>query len=84
MSLAVYRFGSDSGFYEGNRWNRHFWSIVVYGRGGGDIGEPNISLLLAKMPLGGCKRLGEMIAEELQGEARPSSVRASVNGLGPC
>ena len=45
---------SDAGFWEGNGRRRHFWSIVVYGRFGGDLGGPNILLLLAKMSLGGC------------------------------
>ena len=30
-------FGSDTGFREGNGRRRHFWRIVVYGRGGGDL-----------------------------------------------
>ena len=58
-------FGSDTGFCGGNRRHRHSWHIVVYGRGGGDIGGPNISSLLAKMSLVSCERLGKMFADEL-------------------
>ena len=67
-----------------NRRCRHFWCIVVYGNGGDDLGGPKILSLLEKMFLGGCERLGEMLADELRGEARPSSVIASVDGLGQC
>ena len=40
--------------------------------------------LLAKMPLGGCERLGEMFADKLRGEARPSGVIAGIGGRGLC
>ena len=62
----------------------HFWRIVVYGRGGGDIGGPNILSLLAKMSLGGCERLGKMSADELRGEVGPSSAISIIDGHGPC
>ena len=39
---------------------------------------------MAKMSLGGCERLGEMLANKLRGESGPSSVIASVDGLGQC
>ena len=61
-----------------------FWRIVVYGRGGGDIGGPNILSLLAKMSLGGCESLGKMSADELRGEVGPSSVISIIDGHGPC
>ena len=53
-------------------------------RGGGDLGGLNIFLLLAKISLGGCKRLGKIFADKLQGEAGPSSAIASVNGRSQC
>ena len=40
--LQECHFGSDAGFRDGNRWRCHFWRIVFYGRGGGDLGGPNI------------------------------------------
>ena len=39
--------------------------------------------LLAKMPLGGCERLGKMFADDLRDEARPSGVIAGIHGQGP-
>ena len=81
--LQEFHFGSDAGFRGGNRQCRHLWSIFVYGRGGGDPGGPNILSLLAKMPLGGCERLGKMFADNLRGEAGPSGVISGINGQGP-
>ena len=82
--LQECHFGLDAGLRGGNRQHCNFWRIVVYGRGGGDLGGPNISSLLSKMSLGSCERLGKMFTDELRGEAGPSSVIASVDGLGPC
>ena len=82
--LQECHFGSDAGLREWNRLRHHFWSIVVYGRGGGDLGGLNSFLLLAKMPLGGCESLGKMFADELIGEAGPSGVIASIDGRGSC
>ena len=62
----------------------HFWCVVVNGRGGGDLGGPKILLLLVKIPLGGCERLGKVFAEELRGKAGPSGVIAGIYGRGPC
>ena len=42
-----------------------FLVFFVYGRGGDDLGGPNILTLLAKMSLGGFKRLGETLADKL-------------------
>ena len=58
--------------------------MVFGGRGGGDFGGPKIMSLLAKMPLGGCERLGKIFADELSGEAGPSGVIAAIDGQGPC
>ena len=74
--------GSDVGFRGWNKLRCNFWSLVVDGRGGGDIGGPNILSLLAKLPLGSCERLGEMFAENMRGEAGPSGVIASIAGRG--
>ena len=68
----------------GNRCRCPFWLIVVYGRGGGDLGGPNILSLLAKIPLGGYGRLGKMFADDLRGEAGPSGVVAVIDGRGSC
>ena len=68
----------------GGGWRHHFWRIVFYGRGGGDLGGPNILSLLAKMSLGGCERLGKMFADELRVEARPIGVIAGIDGHGSC
>ena len=68
----------------GNRCRCPFWLIVVYGRGGGDLGGPNILSLLAKMPLGGCERLGKMLTDKLRGEAGLIGVIAGIDGQGPC
>ena len=57
--------------------------MVVNGRGDGDLGGPNILSLLAKMPLGGCERLGKMFVNEMGGEAGPSGVIAGIDGQGP-
>ena len=84
VGLQECHFCSDAGFREGSGRCCHFWRIVVYRRGGGDLGGPNILSLLAKMPLGGCERLGKMFADELRGEARPSGVIAGINGRGLC
>ena len=78
--LQECHFCLDAGFGGPNRQHCHFWSVVVNGRGGGDLGGPNILALLAKMPLGGCKRLGKMFADKLRGEAGPSGVIAGING----
>ena len=82
--LQEFHFGSNAGFRKGNRRRRHLWRIVVYGRSGGNLGGTNISLLLAKMSLDGCERLGEMLAGELRGESGPISVIACVYVLCPC
>ena len=82
--LQEIHFCSDAGFREGNVRRRHLWRIVVYGRGGGDLGGPNILLLLAKMSLGGCERLGKMFADKLKGKAVPRGVISGINGRGPC
>ena len=74
----------DAGFQGENRRCRHFWRIVVYGRGGGEIGGPNISSLLAKISLDGCERLGKMFEYKLICEAGPSSVIAGIDGRVPC
>ena len=58
--------------------------MFVDGRGGGDLGGPNILLLLAQMPLGSCKRLGKMFADNLRSEAGPSGVIARIDCRGPC
>ena len=70
--------------WDGNGWSHHFWPIVVYGRDGGDIGGPNLFLLLAKISMGGCERLGKMFADELKGEARQSGIIAVIDGRSPC
>ena len=82
--LQECRFGLDAGLRGWNRRCRRSWRIVVYGRGGGDLGGPNILSLLAKMSLGGCERLGKMFADELRVEARPIGVIAGIDGHGSC
>ena len=82
--LQECHFGSDAGFRGWNRRCCHFWRIVVYGRGGGDLGGPNILSLLAKMPLVSCEHLGKMFADELRGEAGPTGVIAGIDGQCPC
>ena len=77
-------FGLDAGLRGGNDRRCHCWRIVVYGRGGGNLGGPNILSFLAKMSLGGCQRLGKMFADELRGEAKPSGVIAGIDGRSPC
>ena len=58
--------------------------MVIDGRVGGDLGGPKNVLLLAKMTLGGCERLGKMFEEDLRGEAGPSGVIAGIDRRGPC
>ena len=77
-------FGSDAGFRGGDVWRRHFWRIVAYGRGGDDIGGPNILALLAKISLGGCERHGKMFADDSRGEAVTSDVISGIDGRVPC
>ena len=62
--LQECHFCLDAGFREGNGRRCHFWRIVVYGRGGGDLGGLNILSLLAKMSLGGCECLGKIFADD--------------------
>ena len=82
--LQECHFVLDAGFQGWNILCCCFWRIVVFGRGGGDLGGPNILSLLAKIPLGGCKRLGKMFADKLRGEAWPSDVISGIDGRGPC
>ena len=67
-----------------NRLHRNFWRVVVEGRVGGDLGGPKILLLLAKLPLDGCERIGTMFAEYLRGEAGTSGVIDCIDGRGTC
>ena len=62
---------------------RHFWRVVVNRRVGGDLSGPKILSLLAKMPLGGCERLGNMFADKMRGEAGPSGVIAGIDDRSP-
>ena len=78
--LQEYHFGSEAMFRGWNRRRHHFWRIVVYERGGGDLGGPHILLLLAQMALGGCKRLGKIFADEMRGKAGPIGVIAGIDG----
>ena len=78
--LQECHFGSDAGFCDGNRRRCHLWRIVVYGRGGGDLGGPKILLLLAKISLGGCKCLGNMFADELRVDAGPIGLIVGIDG----
>ena len=82
--LQEYHFGSEAMFWGWNRRRHHFWRIVVYERGGGDLGGPHILLLLAQMALVGCKRLGKIFADEMRGKAGPIGVIAGIDGLSPC
>ena len=70
--IQEFHFGSEAGLWGRNGRSCHFWRIVVYVRGSGDPGGPNIFSLLAKMTLGGCKRLGKMFADELRNDAGPN------------
>ena len=79
---AIFVWTWDSG--GGNRRRRHFWHIVVDGRGGGDLVGPNFSSLLVNMSLGVCERLRMIFADELRGEAEPSSVIDGIHVRGPC
>ena len=67
-----------------NRRCRHFWCIVVYGKGGDDLGGPKILSLLVNMLLVSCDRLGKMFADELRDKAGPSCLISGIDGLGPC
>ena len=74
----------DAGFQEGNGWRCNFLSISVYGKGGVDLGGPNFLLLLAKMSLGSCERLGKIFSDDLTVDSGPSGVIAGTDGRGPC
>ena len=80
--LQECHFGSNAGFRGWNRLCCHFWHMFVYGRGGGDLGGPNVFVLLSKMPLDDCEHLGKMFADDMRVEAWTSGLISGINGRG--